>query len=96
MVNDDRSERMGGTRSALRKGISWRVGPVAPVFKADEQNIGGLSVLYEGRRVDDLWLVTIEIESAGNLPILPTDYEHPLRITLRGGAGVLANGSNAW
>ncbi len=72
-----------------RKGISWRAHPPAPVFRPDEQTKGGLTVLYEGRRIEDLWLVTVEVENSGNLPILPTDYERPLKITFEAGAEVL-------
>ena len=48
-----------------------------------------MTVLYEGRRLDDLWLIAVEVENSGNLPILPADYERPLKITFEGGTEVL-------
>lgn len=72
-----------------RKGISRWAHPAAAVFRVDEQTKGGLTVLYEGRRVDDLWLVAVEVENSGNLPILPADYERPLKIIFEAGAEAL-------
>ena len=39
-----------------------------------------LKILFEDKQVQDISLIVVSIVNSGNLPILPTDYEHPVSL----------------
>jgi hypothetical protein len=73
-----------------RKSVSYDILANTPLLTVKEAVKSKLEILYEGKPVKDVHLLLVRIVNTGNLPILPHDYERPIRLDLVGEAQLLS------
>lgn len=67
------------------------IGTVArlPLVALGRRGIPGLEVTFEGRRIENATIFIIQVQSVGNTPIIPSDYEAPISFRFGDSARVL-------
>jgi len=72
-----------------RKALSYEILTKSSLVTMEDELAGKLEILYEGRQVDKVHLVTVRILNSANLPIAPADYIDPVRLSFGKGSQVL-------
>ncbi|MGO9481167.1 MAG: hypothetical protein ACLP05_05240 [Candidatus Kryptoniota bacterium] len=73
-----------------RKSLSYDIPVSTQLLDVKEAVRSKLEILYEGKPVQDVHLLLVRIVNTGNLPILPNDYERPIRLEVGGKAQLLS------
>jgi len=76
-------------RQRRRKAMSYEIVSQTPLLSMEEEVKGKLKILFEDEPVQKVHLIVAKIINAGNLPILPTDYQRPLSFGFDNEARVL-------
>lgn len=64
-----------------RKALSYQILTQTPLLGLEEKIKGKLQILFDGKPVEDVNLIEFRIINSGNMPILATDYEHPINLS---------------
>jgi hypothetical protein len=73
-----------------RKGLSYMVSDTRVLGVHEAVNPSRVQILFDGKPVTDVHLVTITVKNSGNEPIRVDDFERALRFTLAEPATILA------
>ena len=72
-----------------RKLISWEIISNTPLLSIEEEIRGNLQVLFDGKPVQDVQLIIVEIINSGNVAIKSIDYERPINLDFGKNAHIL-------
>lgn len=72
-----------------RKALSWEIISNTPLLSIDDEIRGNLQVLFDGKPVQDVQLIIVEIINSGNVAIKSTDYERPINLDFGENAHIL-------
>ena len=72
-----------------RKVLSWEIISNTPLLSIEEEIRGNLQVLFDGKPVQDVQLIIVEIINSGNVSIKSTDYERPISLDFGENAHIL-------
>ena len=72
-----------------RKILSYEIVSRTPLLSMEEEIKGTLKILYDGQPVERVHLIVVKIINSGNVPILSTEYERPISLSLGEEARVL-------
>jgi hypothetical protein len=63
-------------RQQSHKNLSYQTLAILPIVNTSEREMldGALEILYNGRSVDNVYAVLLQITNSGNVPILPQDF----------------------
>ena len=64
-----------------RKRLSYEVLSTVPLLSTEEEFKNKLQIFFEGRPVQQVFLVQIKITNTGNAPIVTSDYERQVSLT---------------
>jgi hypothetical protein len=76
-----------GTRR--RKELRYRILSATPLLSSGEQVGHKVQVLFDGKPVEGVQVIVMEIVNSGNVPIRPADFERPLSFSFGDRAHVL-------
>jgi len=71
------------------KELSYKVVSNTPLLSVDKVIKKDLQILYQGKSIQEVNLVTLDIVNSGNMPILATDYERSVCVNFGEEAQVL-------
>jgi hypothetical protein len=72
-----------------RKELRYRIVSATPLLTSGEQVGHKVQVLFDGKPVEGVHVIVIEIVNTGNVPIRPADFERPLSFSFGDRAHVL-------
>ncbi len=72
-----------------RKELRYRIVSATPLLSPGEQVGHKVQVLFDGKPVEDVQVIVMEIMNSGNVPIRPADFERPLSFSFGDRAHVL-------
>jgi hypothetical protein len=72
-----------------KKALSYEIVSETSLLRTHEELEGRLQILFDSKPIRDAYLMLIKLANAGNLPIMPADFERPLSIDLGEKANVL-------
>ena len=76
-------------RQHQRKAISYKVISDTPLLSLKEEVRSRVQVLFDAKPVGNTRLVVLKILNSGNVPILSTDYDDPIKIGFGDNAEIL-------
>lgn len=65
-------------KERAKKAVTFQIISFLPFLTISEEEKGDFRVLYKGREVRDLFLVSLQVTNTGNVPITFNDYEKPI------------------
>jgi hypothetical protein len=72
-----------------RKEISFRILYQIDLLSRNEQLENKVKILYEGVEVTNIQILTIKVVNSGNIPIVKSDFDTPLKLELNGKVRIL-------
>lgn len=69
-------------RRQRRKALTYQQIAVAPLLSVRDELKGLLEIRYAGQSVEQVHLILLKLVNTGTLPIVSTDFVHPVTITL--------------
>jgi hypothetical protein len=75
-----------------RKELTYEILSTTPLATLHEDMEGRIQIVFDGQPIRDVQLVLLKIKNSGNLPILSSDYEDPLRLRVNKSAKILSVG----
>lgn len=67
-------------RQRSRKALSYEIVSRTPLLSIREEVKKKLQILFNGNPVQQVHLILVKIINSGNIPILETDFERPIRL----------------
>lgn len=64
-----------------RKALSYEIISRTPLLSVEEEVKGKLQILFDGKSVQDVYLVVVRIINTGNVSIESADYEDPVNLS---------------
>jgi hypothetical protein len=77
-----------------RKTLSYEIISRTPLLSVEEEVKGTLQILFDGKPVQDVYLVVARIINTGNVPIVATDYEDPVNLSFGENSQILTTDSS--
>lgn len=73
-----------------RKILSYEVVTLTPLLSVEEEIEGRVQILFDGSPIKDVHLIELRIINSGNVPIVTSDYEHPVNLSFGENAHILS------
>ena len=73
-----------------KKSLSYNILASNELLTASEEIRGRIKILFDKKPVENVHLLVMQITNDGNLPILPSDFYEPIRISFGEGSKILS------